>query len=177
MSGWRPWLKSKLEAEGYEVWLPELPENDTPNRQVYGDFLFGQGWDFTDNIVVGHSSGAVEVLNLLDDERMPHIRLGVCVAAWKGGLPHGYDEATNPFTNFFPPDGFDFERIKSNADHIAFMHSDHDPYCPPEDAVYLADKLAAELKIFHTNYGNNADHFGSPLTELPELWNIIEPHL
>jgi predicted alpha/beta hydrolase family esterase len=177
MSGWRPWLKEKFEADGYEVWLPELPENDTPNREIYGNFLFGQGWDFTDNIVVGHSSGAVEVLNLLDDERCPRIKLGVCVAAWKGGLPKGYDEVTNPFKKFFPEKGFNFSGMKAKAGHIAFMHSDNDPYCPPQDAEYLADKLSAELQMFHTEYGSNADHFGSPLTELPELWTIIQPYL
>src|SRR4051812_47230848 len=79
---WFPWLKQKLEEKGYEVWVPLLPENHTLNRLIYNDFLLGSGHDFTDNIVVGHSSGAVSVLNLLMDERCPHIRLGVLVGAW-----------------------------------------------------------------------------------------------
>lgn len=80
-ANWFPWLKEKLEAEGYEVWVPELPGNHTPNREVYNDFLFGSDWDLTDNIVVGHSSGAVSVLNLLMDERCPKVKLAVVVSA------------------------------------------------------------------------------------------------
>lgn len=50
---WFPWLKNKLEKTGYEVWVPLLPGNHTPDREVYGDLLFGQGWDFAGNIVGG----------------------------------------------------------------------------------------------------------------------------
>ena len=81
-SNWFPWLKEVLETHGYEVWMPELPYNHTPNRQVYNDFLFGSDWDFADNLLIGHSSGAVEVMNLLMDERCPHIRSGIMVGAW-----------------------------------------------------------------------------------------------
>ena len=168
-SNWFPWLKEKLEAEGYEVWAPLLPENHTPNRQVYNDFLFGQGWDFTDNIVVGHSSGAVEVLNLLMDERCPKVKMGVVVSGWAGGLPNGYEEGNTQFDNLFPKDGFDFERIKQHADALAFLHSDNDPYCPLEQAQHLAAQLGASLTVIP-----NGQHLGSNYTELPELWNVLE---
>jgi predicted alpha/beta hydrolase family esterase len=168
---WFPWLKSKLEAEGYEVWVPLLPDNDKPNRNTYGDYLFGEGWDFADNIVVGHSSGAVEVLNLLMDERMPRVKLAVMVGAWQGGMPEGYDDTTT-FANLFPPDGWDFEAIKSKADHLAFMHGSDDPYCPLEQAEYLAKQLDAPLTVVP-----NGHHLGAQYTELPELWNILESEL
>jgi predicted alpha/beta hydrolase family esterase len=177
MSGWRPWLKEKLEAEGYEVWVPALPENDTPNLHTYNDFLFGEGWDFTDNIVVGHSSGAVEILDLLMDDRCPKIKLAVPVSSWNGALKNETPELAEQMSGVFPDGGFDFEKIKQNAERIAFLHSDNDPYCPLEQAQDLANRLDAEITVLHTNYGNNADHLGSPLTELPELWTIIEPSL
>ena len=167
---WFPWLKAKLEAAGYEVWLPLLPENHTPNRQVYSDFLLGGDWDFRDNIVVGHSSGAVSVLNLLMDERCPKIKLGLMVSAWDHGAPTGMD--AEQFTNLFAPGGFDFELIKSKADKLAFLHSADDPYCPLDQAKYLAEKLDAPLTIMEY-----AGHIGSMFTELPELWKIIEPVL
>lgn len=166
---WRPWMKKKLEVEGYEVWIPALPENHTPNREVYGDFLFGQGWDFTDNLVIGHSSGAVEVLNLLMDERCPKVKMGVMVGAWAGGLPNSYEEGNPQFINLFPKEGFDFERIKSKADKLAFFHGDNDPYCPLEQAQYLAKNLDASLTVIP-----NGGHLGSALTEFPELWDVIK---
>lgn len=167
---WFPWLKGKLEAEGYEVWVPQLPECHVPNRETYNDFLLGSDWDFTDNIVVGHSSGAVEVLNLLMDARCPKIRMGMMVSAWDHGVPTGMD--ASQFVHLFPEGGFDFERIKKQAKLLAFLHSRDDPYCPLEQAEYLAENLGAPLSVIE-----HGQHIGSNYTELPEVWDIIGPAL
>jgi predicted alpha/beta hydrolase family esterase len=169
---WFPWLKSKLEAAGYKVWAPLLPGNHTPNREVYNDFLLGQDWDFADNIVIGHSSGAVEVLNLLMDKRCPKIKFGVMVGAWKGDIPKGYDDDNTQFDDLFPPKGFDFIRIKQNAGTLAFLHGDNDPYCPLEQAKHLAEKLDAPLVIVP-----NGHHLGARFKELPEVWRLVESNL
>jgi predicted alpha/beta hydrolase family esterase len=171
---WFPWLKAKLEAADYNVWVPLLPENHTPNRQTYGDFLFGSDFDFADSIIIGHSSGAVEVLNLLGDERLPRVKLAVAVSAWAGEKPNGYD-TNEQFINLFPPNppaGFDFPAMKQRADKILFMHGADDPYCPLDRAQYLADQLAAPITIIP-----NGHHLGAKYTELPELWELIEPNL
>jgi predicted alpha/beta hydrolase family esterase len=149
---------------------PLLPGNHTPNREVYNDFLFGQGWDFADNIVVGHSSGAVSVLNLLMDERCPKIKLGVMVGAWAGGMPDGYGEGNVQFESLFPPEGFDFNHIKQQADKLSLLHGSDDPYCPLEQAEYLAGQLGASLTVVQ-----NGHHLGARYTELPEVWELIEP--
>ena len=169
-SNWFPWLKEKLKEHGYEVWVPLLPNNHMPNRQVYNDFLFGSGWDFTDNIVVGHSSGAVSVLNLMMDERCPHVKLGVMVSAWDHGVPTDIDY--EQFLELFPEGGFDFAAIKQRADKLAFLHSADDPYCPLEQAEYLANNLDAPLTVIQ-----NGDHLGENLPKFPQLWQVIEPSL
>ncbi len=171
-ANWFPWLKGKLEAEGYAVWVPLLPENHTPNRQVYNDFLLGLGWDFTDNIVVGHSSGAVEVLNLLMDERCPRVKMAVMLGVWAGGLPNEYEEDNTQFDNLFPPEGFDFERIRSKAESIALLHGDDDPYCPLEQAKYIAAQLDAPLTVVPGGH-----HLGGKFTELPVLWDILKKEI
>jgi len=176
-SNWFPWLKRKLEEQDYEVWVPLLPENHTPNRHTYNDFLLNSDWDFTDNIVVGHSSGAVSVLNLLLDERCPHIKLGVMASAW-ATMDTDVSEIDiekwqqaqleiEQFKGLFPSEGFDFELIKSKADKLAFVHGDNDPYCPVKQATYLADELDASLTLVP-----NGGHLG--VQELPELWQVIE---
>lgn len=168
-SNWFMWLKGKLEAVGYEIWVPELPQNHTPNREVYGNFLFEQNWDFTDNLVIGHSSGAVEVLNLLMDERCPKVKMAVMVGAWAGGLPMGYEEGNTQFANLFPEEGFDFELMKSKAEKIAFLHGDNDPYCPLEQTKFLAEKLDASLTVVP-----GGGHLGTQFTELAVLWETLK---
>lgn len=173
MSGWRPWLKRELEKIGYKVRLPELPQNDTPNYDTYNNFLLETDWNFKDSLIVGHSSGAVEILNLLNDDRMSKIGLGVMVSAWYGALKDETPEMKQQMSGIFPADGYDFAKIKSKADRLVFVHSDNDPYCPLEQAEYLSNELDATLKVLHTNYGGNADHLGSPLSELTELLEVI----
>jgi pimeloyl-ACP methyl ester carboxylesterase len=169
---WFPWLKAKLEAQGYAVWIPLLPENHTPNWRVYNDYLLAGDWDFADNIVIGHSSGAVSLLNLLMDERCPKIKLGVLLGAWASGVPLRYEAGNRQFDNLFRPEGFVFELIRSKAEKLAFMHGGDDPFCPLEQAEYLAHELGAPITVVPGGH-----HLGSKYTELPELWEIIEPEL
>ena len=142
---WFPRLKQKLENEGYDVWIPELPGNHAPDREVYANFFFNSDWDFEDSIVIGHSSGAVEVLNMLMDERCPEIKLAACVSAWEHGVPAGMD--ASQFESLFPVNGFDFAKIKDKAERIEFIHADNDPYCPLEQAAHMARELDAKLTV------------------------------
>jgi len=166
-ANWFPWLKQKLESEGYDVWVPELPGNHAPDREVYGDFLFDSDWDFRDNIVIGHSSGAVEVLNMLMDDRCPQVKLAVCVSAWDHGTPAGMD--VFQFENLFPKDGFDFEKIVDKSGTIEFFHGDDDPYCPIDQARYLAKNTGAGLTIIPSG-----KHLGENFVESHELWHVIQ---
>jgi uncharacterized protein len=164
---WFPWLKRQLEADGYNVWAPLLPDNFAPNRQTYNNFLFNSNWDFTNNLVVGHSSGAVAILNMLMDDRCPPIAHGVMVGAWAHDMPTGM-ENVGQFANLFPPGGFDYKAIKLRADKLSFLHAEDDPYCPVQQAKDLAANLDAELTIL-----SMGGHFGADHPELPELLKII----
>lgn len=165
---WFPWLKRQLEDRGYNVWVPSLPENHTPNRTVYNDFLFSSEFDFKNSLMIGHSSGAVSVLNMLMDNRCPHIKQGIMVSAWAGGIPNGYGENNTQFDNLFPANGFDFELMKSKAESLSFVHSGNDPYCPLGQAEYLASKLGASLTVIQ-----DGGHLGQQFTELPQVPDAI----
>jgi len=181
-ANWYPWLQQKLQQEGYDVWTPQLPDCHQPNRRTYNDFLFSSGWDLADNIVVGHSSGAVAVMNMLMDNRCPRIRLGVMVGAWKDNdwsLPEDqlrvYAEAglsEDQFSQLFPPAGFNFDAIRSKANGLAFVHGADDPQCPLDDARLLAGQLGAQLIV-----APRGGHFSGGYFELPEVWHAIAPEL
>lgn len=166
--GWRPYIKNELENRGYEVWVPALPNNHTPNMQVYNDFLLSSNWDFSDNLIIGHSSGAVAVLNLLMDERCPEIKTGVAVGAWARN--EGTDLSREQFKDAFPKDGFDFRIIRSKAENLLFVHGDNDPYCPLEQAKWLAKQLESEVVVIP-----NGGHLGTDAgyTNFPQLMEIL----
>ena len=168
---WFPWLKEELEKLGYDVFAPELPNNHTPNRDVYNDFLLASGWDFADNLVIGHSSGAVSILNMLSDNRFPKIGTAVLAGAW--ARMDDTDLDREQFKNLFPQPNFDFDSIKSKAAKFVFVHSADDPYCPIDQAHYLCDQLGGE---FHEFQG--MQHFTAKLdprfTQFPEILDIIK---
>ena len=164
---WQPWLKQQLEAAGYEVFAPLLPDNNRPSRKTYEKFLQESDWDFTDNIVIGHSSGATTVLNLLLADWFPNVKAAVLVAAFlnekwtknAGLFPEGN------FDDLFVKD-FDPVKLKLRAEKFYFVHGSDDPYCDIEDARKLCGKLeGAFIAIPHGH------HLGgtSGITELSDL--------
>ena len=168
-NNWFTWLKEQLEQDGYKVWLPQLPNSDKPNAETYNKLLLSNlDFDFNEEtIIVGHSSGAVESLSLLqhlpDNTKVKEVFL---VSAFKDDL--GWDALTGLFT-----EPFDFEKIKTKAGKFVFLHSDNDPYVPLEQAQYLAEQVGGEL-IVKLGQG----HFNIELSEqykaFPELLELIK---
>ena len=161
---WFDWLKNLLKKNGYEeVWVPQLPGADKPDMDRYKAFIFGQDFDFDENtLIVGHSSGAVTALSLL--EALPvgkKIDTAVMVGVYRPDVMH-----------YSSDEVIDTDKVKNKAKRFVFLHSDDDPYCPVEQAEYYANTLEAEFIIM---YGE--DHFTLKLnakhTKLPKLAEIL----
>ncbi|NCU30055.1 hypothetical protein EOM60_05665 [Candidatus Saccharibacteria bacterium] len=167
-SNWFTWLKDELEEEGYKVWLPQLPNSTAPNARIYTSFLLANS-DFVfddETIIVGHSSGAVEALHLL--ENLPEnakVKAAFLVSAFKDDL--GWDALGGLFD-----EPFDFASIKTKADKFTFLHSDNDPYCPIEHAQYLSEQVGSEL-IIKSGQGHFNTELGEQYKVFPELLEII----
>lgn len=165
---WFQWLKKQLEDHGYDVWVPDLPDADIPSAEKYNKLLLGGGFDFNqETILVGHSSGAVSILNLLQE--LPEgikIKAAFLVGAFEG--PLGKETRSELF-----PKPFDFAKIKSRCGKFIFIHSDNDPYCPLQGAELLTKKLAGQLVVKsgqgHFNLEASPDY-----KEFPVLLNLIE---
>jgi len=166
---WQPWLKKQLEKHGYEVYAPLLPDNKRPNRKTYSQFLRDSGWDFTDNIVIGHSSGSTSLLNLLHEDWFPKIKATVLVGTFLNErLLEGVEwYEKGQFDDLFL-DKYDPAVIKKKAGKVIMLHGAEDPYCDYGDAesfAKLVDALFITVK--------DAKHFTGNVAEIPQILDAL----
>ncbi len=168
---WFPWLKSELEKLGFEVWVPDLPNADRPNIERYNTLLFGNDWDFSNNLIIGHSSGAVAILGLL--QSLPNnTKINTAILAGSFTKRLAEDPSWDMLTElFYRP--FDFDSIRKKARQFIFVHSEDDPYCPIEQAEELHEKLGGEFIRFK-NKGHFTESLDPQFVKFPELLEIIK---
>jgi len=169
---WFPWLKSQLEHDGFHVFAPILPENHTPDKDVYASFLKSSGWDFRNNIMVGHSSGATTVLNLLSEDWFPAIHTAILVGTFlnEKWTKNAAWYEPGQFKNLFK-ERYDYESIKQKSKHFYFVHGDDDPFCDIDDAKTVSEKLNGTFLTIKQGH-----HLGgsSGVTELPQLFSRLK---
>lgn len=168
---WFPWLKSELEALGHEVWTPDLPDADRPNIQKYNEYLLGQGWDFNDNVIIGHSSGSVAILGLL--QALPEgtkINTAILVGSFTERLLENprFETLKEIFEK-----PFNFEQIKQKARRFIFVHSRDDHICPIELAEDLCRQMDGEMIRFD-GMGHFIIKHDPRFDKFPELLEIIK---
>jgi predicted alpha/beta hydrolase family esterase len=163
------WLKGVLIGRGYEVWLPQLPNSDKPNTKTYNKFLLSNPkfvFD-KDTVIIGHSSGSVEALSLL--QHLPKdsvIKAVVLVSTFKDNL-----EWDNLDGLFIEP--FNFDLIKKHCQSFTFIHSDNDPYCPISHAEYLAEQTNGKV-IKLAGQGHFNTELGPQYKQFPKILEVIE---
>lgn len=168
-SNWFPWLTQQLEKDGYTVWSPDLPMADKPNIQRYNQFI-SDNKQFSidkDTIIIGHSSGAVAILGLL--QALPeHTVVSACylVGSFKDDL--GRNSLKELFTQ-----PFNFDVIKSKSRLWYFIHSDNDPYCPLEHAEYLQQHIGGDLLILPGQKHFSINTHGEEYRQFPYLYHLI----
>ncbi len=147
---WEVNLAAELGKAGYDVFFPQLPDCDAPDLAKYDDFLKKSDWDFADNVVIGHSSGATTLLHLLQQDWFPDIKVAVLVGTFLNErlLAGASWYVPGQFDKLFV-DTFDIEKIQSKADKFYFVHGDNDPYCDYDEAQQLCSKLGGEFLTVH----------------------------
>lgn len=166
---WFPWLKTELEKISWHVWTPDLPHSEKPNIVRYNEYIFSSGWKFDkDSVLIGHSSGAVAILGLLQD--LPDdvcVEEVVLVGIFKNDL--GWESLSELFQ-----EPFNFEKIKLHAKKFVFIHSNDDPYCPLPGAKELSDKLSGELIVLPGQKHFSIGTAGDTYKEFPFLLKLLK---
>ena len=157
---WFPWLKGELKKIGYKVWVPDLPHAEKPNIQRYNEFIFGKkDWEFNSkSIIIGHSSGAVAILGLLQ-ELPERVAVSKCFLVGSFIDDLGRDDLKELFLK-----PFDFEKIKQHSKEIIFIHSEDDGTCPLDHAKFLAKKLDGKLIV-----KKDQGHFSGSEVIIPDI--------
>ncbi|MBI2196104.1 serine hydrolase family protein [Candidatus Daviesbacteria bacterium] len=166
---WYPQTKRALEAKGFEVLVPVMPETNLPKLALWLPKLKEViGEADGDLYLVGHSAGVITILRYLE-QLAEGKKIGgvIMVAGFTDNL--GYKELENFFET-----PIDFEKIKGKASRFIAIHSDNDPYVPLKHGDIFKEKLGAKLIIKH-----NKGHFSGPVddtksvTSLPEVLEAI----
>lgn len=168
-SNWFPWLHEQLTHRGWNVWVPDLPHADKPNIQRYNQFIFNNStWQFTkETVLIGHSSGAVAILGLL--QALPDdVVVDTCILVGAFSNDLGWESLQELFLT-----PFDFQKIKHHARHFIFIHSDNDPHCPLEQAEYLAKKTGGKVIIRPGEKHFSTDTGGAKFSQFPFLLELL----
>lgn len=168
---WFPWLKNELESLGHEVWTPDLPDAHRPNIQQYNELLLSSGWDFNDCVVIGHSSGAVAILGLLEAlSENTKVHTAVLAGAFTKRLSES--PSWEMLRELFEKP-FDFEAIRQKAGKFIFVHSKDDPICNIDEARELCGKVDGQIIEF-----DGMKHFSVKtdprFIKFPELLEVIQ---
>lgn len=164
---WFPWMKTQLEERGYETVIPDFPDSDSPLPEKWYpviDDLVDQVE--SDSIVIGHSLGGLIAFRFL--ERInTKINLAVAVSPTLGIMPIKYIEGDHPFLE----GGFNWEKIRSGANHFIVFHSDDDPFVCMANGEKAAEELGTELSFIP-----NSGHFNEKAgyLEFPQLLEKME---
>lgn len=168
-SNWFPWLKEQLQDREWNVWVPDLPQPEKPSIERYNQFLLAnKDWQYNqETFLVGHSSGSVATLGLLQDLPAPVV-VDTCilVGAFQGDL--GRKDLKE-----LQKQPFDFEVLKSKAKRYIFIHSDNDPHCPFLGAKDLCDKLEGTM-IWVKGGGHFNTETDEKYTEFPLVLEVLQ---
>ena len=157
---WFPWMKEKLEEKGLEVFVPDFPTPENQSLEAWMEVLQDYPEIDEETILIGHSTGAVFILSIL--EKVENVKAAYLISGFTGKLGIEFDELNKTFAE----KEFDFENIRGSREEIHVFHSASDPYVPLEKGEELARNIEASL-----NLKAEAGHFNtdSGYTEFPEL--------
>ena len=161
---WFPYLKNELEKLGYNVWLPQLPNDEHPNLNEWLPFILSGGTFNEETVIVGHSAGAQVILSVLE-----HIDVKVKQVI----LVSGYAKLLRKDADGKNDEEPHWEIIKPHAREFICINSDNDPWgCDDVQGKVMADNLGGRLIVRHDGHMGSTT-YDQPYREFPLLIELI----
>jgi len=162
---WFPWAKKELENLNWQVFCPDLPDTNHPDRTKWlntvKDLL--KEIDPTSLTIIGHSLGVATALDYLEQSAKP-IQTLISVA----GFYEDYGMELNSY--FMAEKTIDLTVIKTRVNHIEVIYGDDDPYVPQQTLQNLA--LGLKVKSIIIPHGGHLNARAG-FTEFPLLLDLI----
>ncbi len=149
--GWFPWLKKELEAKGFTVTVPAMPNTDEPKIETWVPFLKEQIGKADENTyLVGHSMGCQTIMRYLEglaDEKIG----GIVFAAGFFNLKNENleDDEERAIAKPWLETPIDTNKILTHVDKITAVFSDNDDWVPLSDSEIFKERLKAKIIIEH----------------------------
>ena len=164
-SNWFPWLKKELESKRYEVKIPKFPTPFDQSLESWLRTIAKYEHEINEQtILIGHSLGAVFILNYLGSRRKI-VKAAILVAGYHQLLDNEFKELNK---SFFQKE-FDWNMIRNNCGKFFVVASDNDPYIPSNVNDELAKILHAKLSVIRNGGHLNKKGF----EKFPELLELI----
>ncbi len=172
---WYPWLKKMLEATGFEVHVPEMPDTTAPKIEEWISFLNNIiAKPDVDTYLVGHSIGCQAIMRYLAgiNETVGGI---VLVAGWITLKDEALSEEEWLVAQPWCRTPIDWKRVKGNSKHITVILSKDDPYVSLDNAKLFEERLGARVLVQPgAGHFEKVDGFSELHVALNELMKMIE---
>ncbi|CAF2963002.1 unnamed protein product [Rotaria sp. Silwood2] len=147
---WYKWLQAELVKLGFDAIAPALPDESEAKDSIWIPFLLNNLAVAENDILIGHSSGAMAILRVCEQMKVKGL---ILVSAGY------YDHDANQLWNW--------NKIKTNVQWIEQFHSSDDPFTPVDSSRHIAKQVQSTYHEF-----NNRNHF--LCTEFPDLIDVIK---
>ncbi len=167
-NNWFPWLKKKLEDDGFKVIVPKMPDTEHPriNKWV-GKLREVDGKVDENTYFVGHSIGCQTIMRYLDKENKKVG--GVIFVAGFFNLPNLETKEEKKIAKPWLNTPINTNKIRFLSKYVSIF-SDDDPDVPLSDKNLFKDRLNAEIIIEHKKGHFNDD---ANIKKLPIVYNKI----
>lgn len=173
---WRPWLRSELEKKGYEVFVPDMPDIDTPVIEKWVSHLAEiVGTPDEGTYFIGHSIGCQAIMRYL--EKLPdNEKVGgaIFVAGWFN-MANLEDEETEKIAKPWIESPINFKKLKTILSKSVLIISDNDPYNAFEENKNKFTEIGSKIIVLHgAGHITTEDGFTELPVVLEELLKMSE---
>ena len=155
---WYGWVAKEREKifTDYEVVCSNWPDAYDAKEKIWIPHIKNTIGVDENSIIVGHSSGALCAMRLLETQKLKGV---VLVSAAHTDLGSEHERLSGYFDR-----PWEFEKIKNECEFIIQFHSTDDHLIPVQEARYVAEQLNGDTHVYYEMSGKS--HFFEPFDEL-----------